>query len=318
MPKMAIVTACVIFTLAQLDAYAGDAFYVNPGSSAAQWVKANPDDPRAAKIQSSIADVPAARWLTGTSQTTDKLTEIVSHYVAAADNVHKIPILVAYNLPGRDCSGGASAGGAANAADYRVWIDDFINGIGGRRAVVILEPDALADMECLSPAKRGERLDLFNYAVTGFKQRTPHADVYLDAGNAGWKPSGSMAGYLNAAGVKGARGFALNVSNFYTLDQSRAYGEAINATLSSEYGYTKSMVVDTSRNGNGARPGDWCNPPGRKIGARSQAVAENVLAVWVKIPGNSDGSSSSARNCHGGPAAGTFSPDLAVRLIDGK
>ena len=127
-----------------------------------------------------------------------------------------------------------------------------------------------------------------------------------------------MANYLNAAGVKGARGFALNVSNFYTLDQSRAYGDAINAKLSSEHDYTKSMVVDTSRNGNGARPGDWCNPPGRKIGARSQALTENVLAIWAKIPGNSDGASSSSRDCHGGPAAGTFSPDLGVRLIDGK
>jgi endoglucanase len=318
MPKMAIFIAFVVFALAQPDAYAGDAFYVNPGSSAAQWVKANPDDPRAAEIRKSIADAPTARWLTETSQTTDKLTETVSRYVSAADNVHKIPVLVAYNLPDRDCSGGASAGGAANAADYRVWIDDFINGIGGQRAVIILEPDALADSECLTPAKRGERLALFNYAVTGFRQRAPNADVYLDAGNAGWKPSGSMAGYLNAAGVKGARGFALNVSNFYTLDQSRAYGDAINATLSSEYGYTKSMVVDTSRNGNGAKAGDWCNPPGRKIGIQSQAVTENVLAVWVKIPGNSDGSSSSTRDCHGGLAAGMFSPDLAVRLIEGK
>ncbi|WP_062111502.1 glycoside hydrolase family 6 protein [Collimonas pratensis] len=318
MPKMAIFAACVIFILAQSDAYAGDAFYVNPDSSAAQWVRTHPDDPRAAKIQASIADVPAARWLTGTSQTTDKLSETVNHYVSAAHKVHKIPILVAYNLPGRDCSGGASAGGAANAADYRVWIDDFINGIGGKRAIIILEPDALADIDCLSPAKRGDRLGLFNYAVSGFKQRAPHADVYLDAGNAGWKSTGAMAGYLHAAGVKGARGFALNVSNFYTLDQSRAYGDAINAKLSSEHGYTKSMVVDTSRNGNGARPGDWCNPSGRKIGAPVQAVTENVLVLWVKLPGNSDGASSSATDCHGGPAAGRFSPDLAIRLIEGR
>lgn len=318
MPKMAISSACVIFTLMQPAAYASDTFYVNPDSSAAQWIKMHPDDPRTARIRTSIADVPTAMWLTGTSQTTDKLTESVSRYVSAADNVHKIPILVAYNLPGRDCSGRASAGGAANAADYRIWIDNFINGIGGKRAVIILEPDALADSECLGQAKRSERLSLFKYAISGFKQRAPHADVYLDAGNAGWKPSSTMANYLNAAGVAGARGFALNVSNFYTLDQSRAYGDAINATLSSAYGYTKSIVVDTSRNGNGANPGDWCNPPGRKIGTQIQAITENVLTVWVKIPGNSDGSSSSTRDCHGGTAAGTFSPDLAVRLIEGK
>jgi len=262
--------------------------------------------------------VPAALWLTGSSQASDNLAATVSRYVAAADAVHETPILVAYNLPGRDCSGGASAGGAANAADYRAWIDGFIDGIGGKRAVIILEPDALADSGCLSPAKRDERLGLFNYAVAGFKQRAPHADVYLDAGNAGWKPAGAMAGYLHAAGVKDARGFALNVSNFYTLEQSRTYGAAINGSLSAEHGYTKAVVIDSSRNGNGASPGDWCNPRGRKIGTHLRAVAEDVLAVWVKLPGNSDGASSSTRNCHGGPAAGTFSPDLAVRLIEGN
>ncbi|MBV6748936.1 glycoside hydrolase family 6 protein [Pseudomonas chlororaphis] len=318
MPKAAILTACVIFISLQSAAYAADGFYVNPGSTAAQWVKANPQSPLTAKIQASIAGVPSARWLTGTSQTTDQLTDTVSQYVGAADKVNQIPILVAYNLPGRDCSGGASEGGAANALEYRDWIDRFINGIGDKPAVVILEPDALADSGCLTQPKRDERLALFNYAVSGFKQRAPLAEVYLDAGNAGWKPSGAMAGYLNAAGVKNARGFALNVSNFYTLDQSRTYGDAINARLSADYGYAKSMVIDTSRNGNGSSPGDWCNPSGRKIGLQPQAITETVLAVWIKIPGNSDGSSSATRNCHGGPTAGTFSPELAEHLIDGN
>ncbi|MGA8133882.1 MAG: glycoside hydrolase family 6 protein [Pseudomonas gingeri] len=318
MPKATLLAACIIFISLQSAAYAADGFYVNPGSTAAQWVKTNPQSPLTAKIQASIAGVPSARWLTGTSQTTNKLTETVSHYVEAANKADKIPILVAYNLPGRDCSGGASAGGAANAADYRDWIDRFITGIGDKPAVVILEPDALADSECLPPQKRDERLALFNYAVSGFKQHALSTAVYLDAGNAGWKPSGTMADYLNAAGMKNARGFALNVSNFYTLDQSRIYGDAINATLSADYGYAKSMVIDTSRNGNGATSGDWCNPSGRKIGLQPQAITPEVLAVWVKIPGNSDGSSSATRNCHGGPAAGTFSPDLAEHLIDGN
>ncbi|NWA24615.1 glycoside hydrolase family 6 protein [Pseudomonas gingeri] len=318
MPKAVLLTACFISLALPLAAYANDSFYVNPGSSVAQWVKANPDTPRSAKIQAAIASVPSAHWLTGTSQTTDKLTNAVSQYVEAANKADKTPILVAYNLPGRDCSGGASAGGAANAVEYRDWIDRFINGIGDKPAVIILEPDALADSECLTQPKRDERLALFNYAVSGFKQRAPSAAVYLDAGNAGWKPSGTMAGYLNAAGMKDARGFALNVSNFYTLDQSRTYGDAINARLSADYGYAKSMVIDTSRNGNGAIPGDWCNPSGRKIGLQPQAITETVLAAWIKIPGNSDGSSSATRNCHGGPTAGTFSPDLAEHLIDGN
>jgi endoglucanase len=57
--------------------------------------------------------------------------------------------------------------------------------------------------------------------------------------------------------MNGVRGFALNVSNFYTLDQCRTYGDAINAALSSGYGCTKSILVDTTRNGNGVNPGNW-------------------------------------------------------------
>jgi len=314
----AALAACVICLLMQPTAWAADAFYVNPDSAAAQWVKNNPGNPDSAKIGQAIASVPSALWLTGSSQATEKLADRVTRYVTAAASAHKTPILVAYNLPHRDCSGGASAGGAVNAAGYRDWIDRVINGIGGEPAVVILEPDALADMQCLDPGKRNERLALFNYVVSGFKQRAPQAQVYLDAGNPGWKPAGVMAEALNAAGVKEARGFALNVSNFYTLEQSIRYGDAINGRLSADHAYTKAVAVDTGRNGNGAHPGDWCNPQGRKIGIQPQALSPHLLALWVKLPGNSDGASSPTADCHGGPAAGTFSPELAVRLIDGR
>ena len=53
-----------------------------------------------------------------------------------------VPILVAYNIPDRDC-GNHSSGGAANVADYKKWIDGFAAGIGDHKVVVILEPDAL-------------------------------------------------------------------------------------------------------------------------------------------------------------------------------
>ncbi len=312
------IVASLVCLLVQPAAQASETFFINPESSAAQWVKHNPDAPDAANIQAAIANVPSALWLTGGSQSSDQLEQRVERYVSAADTAHAIPILVAYNLPHRDCSGGASAGGAANAPAYRAWIDQVITGVGGKPAIIILEPDALADMQCLSPGNRDERLALFNYAVTGFKQRAPQADVYLDAGNANWKPAAQMADALQAAGLKDARGFALNISNFYTLDQSRHYADLINAKLSADHAYTKAVVVDTSRNGNGAHPGDWCNPPGRKLGMLPHTVAPNLLALWIKQPGNSDGASSPTADCHGGPPAGTFSAELAVRLINGE
>ncbi|MGB3123744.1 MAG: glycoside hydrolase family 6 protein [Pseudomonas sp.] len=317
MLKLTVVVASLAVLSLPSVARASDTFYINPESTAAQWVRQHPDAPGSADIFAAIANVPSALWLTGSSQAIDQLAPRVSRYVAAAASAHATPILVAYNLPHRDCSGGASAGGAADATAYRSWIDHVINGVGGKPAVIILEPDALPDLQCLSPANRDERLALFNYAVSGFKTRAPQANVYLDAGNAGWKPAALMAGALNAAGVKDARGFALNIANFYTLDQSRNYAALINSTLSADHGYTKAVVVDTSRNGNGARPGDWCNPPGRKLGPLPQSLSADLLALWIKLPGNSDGASSPKADCHGGPAAGTFSAALAVRLIKG-
>ena len=62
-----------------------------------------------------------------------------------------VPVLVAYDIPGRDCAQ-YSAGGALNEADYEAWIDGFAKGIGNQQAVVILEPDALGKMPSAQPS----------------------------------------------------------------------------------------------------------------------------------------------------------------------
>jgi endoglucanase len=75
------------------------------------------------------------------------------------------------------------------------------------------------------------------------------------------------------------------------------------------------FVVDTSRNGQGwwnpptgvyTDPQDWCNPPGRGLGATPTASTGNPLVdayLWVKTPGESDGS------CSRGAAAGSVDPE---------
>ncbi|MFJ6217427.1 glycoside hydrolase family 6 protein [Streptomyces sp. NPDC092296] len=62
------------------------------------------------------------------------------------------------------------------------------------------------------------------------------------------------------------------------------------------------FVIDSSRNGQGpwdAAPGtytdsqNWCNPPGRGLGTRPTANTRTALLdafLWVKVPGESDGS----------------------------
>lgn len=281
-------------------------FYVDPNNNAAAWVKANPNDSRAATIQSSIASKPGARWFGNWS---GDIGPAVSSYVGAAAAAGKRPILVAYNIPGRDC-GGASSGGAGSESAYRTWIDAFATAIGGRDAVVVIEPDAVAQLDCLpNDTERQIRLNLLNYATQRFRDAAPNAWAYLDGGNAGWIPAGTMAQRLDAAGVANVRGFSVNVSNFYPTAQSESYGSAVVTAI----GRPTRFMVDTSRNGNGSN-GEWCNPAGRKLGtASAYGTGAAELLIWVKVPGDSDG------QCGIAPTvpAGTFSPDLAMHLING-
>ena len=64
---------------------------------------------------------------------------------ARARPMCRAPVLVVYDIPGRDCAQ-YSAGGALDEADYEAWISAFAAGIGSSSAVVILEPDALGNL----------------------------------------------------------------------------------------------------------------------------------------------------------------------------
>ncbi|NJQ01143.1 glycoside hydrolase family 6 protein [Streptomyces zingiberis] len=284
-------------------------FYVDPNSSAKQWTAANPGDGRASAINSSIANTPTARWFGSWS---GNISSAAGGYASAADSQDKLPIMVAYNVYNRDYCGGHSAGGASSPSAYQSWVSQFAGGIGQRPAVVILEPDSLGDYGCMNQAQINERQSMLSGAVSEFGRQAPNTWVYMDAGNPGWADAATMARRLHDAGLRQARGFSLNVSNYYTTSQNTAYGNAVNNELASRYGYTKPFVVDTSRNGNGAS-GEWCNPGGRRIGTPTQQGGGAEMLLWIKVPGESDG------NCGvgSGSSAGQFLPEVAYKMIYG-
>jgi endoglucanase len=303
------VTATPLFTSA---ASAADpigmtsGFYVNSNANPAVWARNNASDSRASRIQASIGSKPIARWFGNES---NGISAAVSSYVGAADSHDKLPVLVAYNIPGRDACGGHSGGGAGSVSAYRTWIATFAAAIGTRPAIVIIEPDALGDFNCMSEAAIQERLDMLRYATEKFREKATQTWAYLDGGNAGWIAAATMASRLDRAGVRNGRGFAVNVSNYYTTSASVSYANAVNANL----GYAAKFVVDTSRNANGSS-GQWCNPAGRKLGVTAQTGGSGAeMLLWIKTPGNSDGNCGIAPNT----PAGQFNPDLAIRLIDG-
>ncbi|MEV8372524.1 glycoside hydrolase family 9 protein [Kribbella sp. NPDC056861] len=283
-------------------------FYVNPTSTPKAWVNSHASDSRAATINTNIASKPTAKWF-GNPPSGTTIGAMVGGYVGAADNADKLPVLVAYNLPGRDACGGHSGGGAGSPAAYRTWISAFASSIGTRPAVVVIEPDALGDFECMTAAQIAERNGMLTFATQQFRDRAPNTWTYLDGGNAGWVPAATMAQRLQSAGIANARGFSVNVSNYYTTSASVSYANNVRSNL----GTAKPFVIDTSRNGNGSN-GVWCNPAGRKLGSSPQQGGGAEMLLWIKVPGNSDG------QCGIAPTvpAGTFSPDIAVRLINGS
>jgi endoglucanase len=277
-------------------------FWVNPNSSAKAQAQAWRDSRQsdAAKMD-YLAAQPTAVWL---GNWNSDVGGDVSRVVQAADKAGQVPVFVAYNIPNRDC-GGYSAGGSATKDAYTSWVGAIARGIGSQEATVILEPDALAGLSCLSGADQEARTDLLASAVSILKSGGK-TRVYLDAGHAGWVDAGAMASRLQKAGIQKADGFALNVSNFDATSVEEQYGQAISSLLGGAH-----FVVDTSRNGNGSN-GQWCNPEGRATGQAPTTDTHNKLIdayLWLKTPGESDGA------CNGGPAAGVWWPDYALGLV---
>ncbi len=295
-----VVTTPVAPTLGNV--LAGISFYVNPNSNAknqaAQWKDSRPTD---AAFMQKIASEPDAKWI---GNWNGDVYNDVKNYVSQATVSGATPVMIAYNIPGRDC-GSYSAGGATNAANYETWITNFANGIGNKKAVVILEPDALAGITCLDQAGQASRIKLLKDAVTTFKSKGNVA-VYLDAGNSNWVSADEMAPRLKSAGIDQADGFALNVSNYYTTTDNVAFGTRLSALVGGKH-----FVVDTSRNGQGSLGSEWCNPAGRGLGHPATTNTGNPLVdafMWLKNPGESDGT------CNGGPSAGVWWPDYALGL----
>ncbi|MEW2528718.1 glycoside hydrolase family 6 protein [Streptomyces sp. NPDC047071] len=282
--------------------------YRYEGAQVVAWVRAHRDDPRSRLIASRIAARPAAVWFT------DPRPWAVTAQVRAVTERagDRIPVLVAYAIPNRDC-GGASRGGVPRLAAYARWIERFAAGLGSRAAVVILEPDAVALADCLSPGERARRFAALARAGAVLKRANPAARVYYDGGHSGWHRAERQAAALRRAGAASpasSDGVFTNVSNFHRTAAEVAYARRVLTALGGPRGL--GAVIDTSRNGNGApADGRWCDPAGRRVGrppTLRTGAARIDAYLWVKLPGESDG-------CRGRP--GTFSPGYAYDLARG-
>lgn len=270
--------------------------YVDPSTTAAQRAASNPT-----ASNKYIASQSLAHWYGEWSN----LPSDLNGYVTRATSANATPVIVLYNIPHRDCWS-YSRGGANDYAEYQLWIKKAAEGIDGRKAIVILEPDALAGMDCLSSAEKTLRLNALKQATTTLQ--TGDTSVYIDAGHAQWHSAATIANRLKSAGIDKATGFSLNVSNFRTTTGNATYGKSISSLTNG-----KTFVIDTSRNGTGpSANNEWCNPFGRGLGkAPTLATGDSKIDgyLWIKTPGESDGTCG-----NGAPAAGQWWQKYADEL----
>ncbi len=172
-----------------------------------------------ALLIAAMEATPQAVWLTG--NTPAQTASTVTDTLREANFQRAIPLFVLYNIPGRDC-GSYSAGGAENTADYDAWIDAIAGAIGNQKVVIILEPDAIADLpsdcgydpsQVNIPEAVANRYAQINSAITRLEQQ-PQTSVYIDAGNSHWQAVPVITQRLITAGVQQTQGFFSNVSNY--------------------------------------------------------------------------------------------------------
>ena len=268
----------------------------------------------AALIEHMI-ETPSAVWFTG--GTPHGVQQDVKNTVKLAHAKKSVPVLVAYNIPFRDCSQ-FSAGGATSVQDYIAWIDGFAAGIGNTQAIVILEPDGLGiipwynqfgnkdegwggvvnpNYEWCQPAEAdkatasSDRFAMINYAVDKLKANLG-THVYLDGTHSSWLGANDAADRLLQAGVTRADGFFLNLSNYRSDAYLEHYGRWISQCI---------WFGDPSSGSWGGGHAEWCasqyyvdpiygvvNPNDITTWGASDAwyTANVESQTWVPYPGD--------------------------------
>ncbi len=254
--------------------------------------------------------------------------------------------------------------GPNGLAEYKSYVDEvaaIVKSYSNVRIAAVIEPDSLPNIVTNQGQRKCTSEVLANYE-TGVvyaieKLQADHVALYLDIAHSGWlgwpnNRSGAaqvMARVLQkAGGADKIRGFATNVANYSVLqfdssrpspwyDQSNpardelTYVQLLTQDLSAVGLTNPHFIIDTGRNGSQtARQiwGSWCNVANAAIGKFPQAepLAGIDAFVWIKPPGDSDGTSDSAAPrfdymCRSGdsltpaPEAGVWFPEALIKFL---
>jgi len=283
-----------------------------------------------------VKEVPTAAWLAWEGATGE-----VKQYLDEAGS--KTVVFVLYMIPTRDCGANASAGGSATLDKYKNYVNTIYNTINNypnSRIVMILEPDTIGNLvtnnndNCRNV--RNLHKQSLSYALSKFGTQK-NVRVYLDAAHGAWlnqfadKTAQVISEIVNNAGGGKLRGITTNVSNYQSVNSEYNYIQNLNRALESKGIRNLKYIIDTSRNGANVEgafnaSGTWCNFKGAGLGQRPKANPSSSMPLldafmWIKTPGEADGSASTDQVCargdslQGAPNAGGWFHDYFVMLV---
>jgi hypothetical protein len=195
----------------------------------------------------------------------------------------------------------------AHRPTFERQVNEMVQGIANRPAVMLLELDAVGSSSCM--ARTGALSEWENdirYEI-GAVSTLPHAVVYIEGGYSDGASPSYTARVLNAVGVQNIRGFYTNDTHMQWTANEIRWGLKVSSMTGGAH-----FIINTADNGHGpllnphpVKQGieDLCNPPGRGAGIPTTTDTGNQAIdafMWVHVPGTSSG------KCNGGTPSGTF------------
>ena len=169
----------------------------------------------------------------------------------------------------------------AEQASYKKWINRFAAGIGDAHVALILQPDGPFALCAPGGSKLPSRM--IAYSARRFSA-LPHTSVYIDGGASDWPNDNpaKAARFLMPAGVKYARGFALNSTHYVSTGSDIDFGTRLVRALARRGAPRKHFVINTAQNG---RPFTFNRARGsHPDNAKACATRRETRCVTLGIP----------------------------------
>jgi endoglucanase len=134
---------------------------------------------------------------------------------------------------------------ASDGRSYKRWISDFAKGVSDARMLIILQPDL--PFALCAPGRGVASLRLVAYAARVLSA-LPRTTVYIDAGAADYASVPDTVWLLKQAGVRYARGFALNTTHSDGMGQELEFGAKLARWLGASHIPGRRFVINTAQN----------------------------------------------------------------------